>query len=71
MIALADAGEEGGEDTDLLGVLGGADGDAFLEAVAPLAGFVLLNAAKEIVARLSEVEDPSMGWVEIVRLDEA
>lgn len=49
MIALADILEEGSEDGDLLWVLSGADGDAFVMVMTPLTDFVFLDVVKDIV----------------------
>lgn len=71
MVALADAIEEGSKNGDLLGVGGGTEGETFLGMVAPEASLVLVHRAEDVVGGLSEVDHPSVGGVEIVRLNEA
>lgn len=70
MIALADIAEEGSKNGDLLGVGSRAESETFLGVVAPEAGLVLVHGAEDVVGGLSEVDHPSVGGVEIVRLNE-
>ncbi len=71
MIALADAIEEGSKNGDLLGVGSRAESETFLGAVAPEASLVFVHGAEDVVGGLGEVDHPSVGGVEIVRLNEA
>lgn len=70
MIALAKPAEKLGEDGDLLGVLGVAEGDAFVLVSAPVAELTFLNTGENLVLGNGEVEHPSMSRVEIMRFDE-
>lgn len=70
-VALADGLKETSKDSNVGGVLGGADSDTFLFVNTPVAIFVFLNAGDEVGLGLGEVENPGVGGIEIVGLNKA
>lgn len=71
MVAIAEFFEEVGENVDLLGVFGMADGDAFFGKIAPIAGFAALNILENFVLSGGEVKYPGVGGIEVVGFFEA
>lgn len=71
MVAFAEIGEEFGEDSNLLGILSGAQSNALIGMGAPVAEFTFFYAREDFFLGDGEIEYPGVGRVEVVRFDEA
>ena len=70
MVAFAEVGEELGENSDLFRILSGAQSNAPIDMGAPVAEFAFFYVGEDFFLGDSEIEYPSVGGVEVVRLDE-
>lgn len=70
VVAVADGFKEVSQDGNVVGILRRAIGNTFFLVDAPVAILILLDGINEIVFGLGEIENPGMGRIEVVRLDE-
>lgn len=66
MVAIAEFFEEVGEDVNLFGVFGVADGNAFFGKIAPIADFAVLDTLEEFILSRGEIEHPGVSGIEVV-----
>lgn len=70
VIAVADGFKEVSQDGNVVGILRSAIRNTLFLVDAPVAILILLDGVNEIVFGLGEIENPGMGRIEVVRLDE-
>jgi len=70
VVAFAEVGEELGENSDLFRILSGAQSNTLIGMGAPVAEFAFFYVGEDFFLGDSEIEYPSVGGVEVVRLDE-